>query len=215
MSLLFTQEWDVLRGKEDAYAEFVAKTFIPKCQEVGLRPVGGFYVEVGVGPKIISLKSVETLEDLYRAISSQQFRTLINELKGFVTDYRSKILEPLGLAKTKPYSIQRGVWKYNQYYNLIPHQRKEYADFVVNEYLPTMKQLDYVHVTGGWNVLIGGPSEVISEFTFKDPADIGMMLGNDDFRKLTSTLLSRYAAHHTSRIMRTTERFEEPKWFRL
>ena len=52
MSLLFTQDWDVIRGKEDEYAEFVTNVFIPNCNKLGLQSVGGFYVQVGVGPKI-------------------------------------------------------------------------------------------------------------------------------------------------------------------
>jgi hypothetical protein len=31
MTLLFTQHWDIIRGKEAAYEEFIAKKFIPGC----------------------------------------------------------------------------------------------------------------------------------------------------------------------------------------
>jgi len=72
-----------------------------------------------------------------------------------------------------------------------------------------------MEVTGGWNVVIGGVSEIIAELTFKDPVDIGRLLNNEDFRKLNLKLKTQYVTNYTSRILRCTERFDEPKWFRL
>jgi hypothetical protein len=63
--------------------------------------------------------------------------------------------------------------------------------------------------------VIGGISEIIAELTFKDPLDIGRLLSNEEFRKLTLKLRTRFVSNYASRIMRCTERFDEPKWFRL
>lgn len=107
------------------------------------------------------------------------------------------------------------MWKYNQYYDLIPGKKKEYADFIINEHLPTMQSIDYVDVAGGWNVTMGGSSEIIAEFNFKSPVDIGRILDNEDFRRITTTLRRNYVVNYRSRIMRATERFDEPRWYRL
>jgi len=106
------------------------------------------------------------------------------------------------------------VWKFNQYYDLRPGVKKDYAEFVINEHLPTMGKIDYVKVTGGWNVVLGGFSEIIAEFTFTDPIDIGRLLANEDFRKITLKLKNKYAINYMSRIIRCTERFDEPRWFK-
>jgi hypothetical protein len=214
MAILFSQDWDIFPGMEDAYEDFISK-YIPQCERLGLQAVGGFYVEVGFGPRIIFLGSIESFEGLCKAMASKEFKDLLLELKKYVINYQSKVLEPTGRVKREKYEIQKGVWKYNQYYDLIPGKKKEYADFVINEHLPTMQSIDYVEVTGGWNVTMGGSSEIIAEFTFKSPVDIGRILDNEDFRKITTTLRRNYVVNYRSRIMRTTERFDEPRWYRL
>jgi hypothetical protein len=78
-----------------------------------------------------------------------------------------------------------------------------------------MEKIEYVEVTGGWNVVLGGISEIIAEFTVKDPIDIGRLLNNEDFRKITLKLKTDYVWNYQSRILRCTERFDEPKWFRF
>jgi hypothetical protein len=215
MSLLFTQHWDILCGKEDEYSAFVSRKFIPMCNELGLTSVGGYYVEVGVGPRIIAVQRVESLDELSRVMATQTFKDLIRELKEYVEAYRSKILQPTGKAKNAPYTIQRGVWKYLQYWDVMPRKRKQYADFMVNTYVPTVEKIKYLELTGGWNVLIGGFSEIIGELTFKDPVDIGSLLNNGDFRDITHVLRTQFVSNYSSRILRTTERFDEPKWFTL
>jgi hypothetical protein len=215
MPLLFTQHWDMIRGKEAAYEEFIAKTFIPGCENLGLKAVGGYYVQVGQGPRIISVKSAETLEEFCAILGSPEFKTLADGLKELVKNYHRTLLSPMGRVKSKEYQIQKGVWKFNQYYDLLPGTREGYADFVINEYIPTLGKLDYLEVTGGWHVLMGGISEIISEFTFKHPVDIGQLLDSEQFRELTYKLRRDFATSYKSRILRTTEHFDEPRWFRL
>lgn len=215
MPLLLTQHWDLIRGKEAAYEEFIGKKFIPGCDALGLKGVGGFYVQVGQGPRIISVKSVETLDAFCGIIASPEFKALSDELKEYVRNYHRTLLSPTGRVKSEEYKIQKGVWKFNQYYDLLPGARQGYSDFIINEYMPTLSQLDYLEITGGWNVLMGGISEIIAELTFKHPVDIGQMLDSEQFRELTYKLRRDFATNYRSRILRTTERFDEPRWFRL
>jgi hypothetical protein len=215
MSVLFTMAWDIIPGKEDEYADFIAGTFLPETSAMKLAPVGGYYVEVGFGPRVIGVSLASDLELLSRVIASDRFKQLSVKLKSIVHNYRTAVLEPTGRVKREKYAIQKGVWKLNQYYDLKPGVKKEYADFIVKEYLPAIQKIDYMEVTGGWNVVLGGVSEIISEFTFKDPVDIGRLLNNEEFRKLNLKLKGAYVMNYASRILRCTERFDEPKWFRL
>jgi hypothetical protein len=215
MAIIFTQCWDILPGREDEYEKFISEEYIPECDRLGLKSVGGFYVEVGFGPKIVFLNSTDSVDLLFRRLAEKSFKDLVTRLKNYVVNYRNKILEPTGRVKHENYTIQKGVWKFNQYYDLIPGKKKEYADFVIREHIPTLEKLDYLEITGGWNVIMGGFSEIITEFTFKDPHDIARMLENQDFRNVTNKLCGDYVVNYSSRIMRTTERFDEPKWFRL
>ncbi len=215
MSILFIQNWDIIQGKEDAYAQFVSKTYIPETTAMGLISVGGYYVEVGFGPRVIALHIMENLDALSALVTDKRFKDLNLQLKSLVYNYIRSVYEPTGAIKKTQYSIQKGVWKLNQYYDLRPGVKSAYADFVVNEHLPMMQEIDYVDVTGGWNTVFGGFSEIISEFTFKDPVDIGRLLNNENFRRVTLKLKNEYAVNYMSRVLRSTERFDEPKWFRL
>jgi hypothetical protein len=215
MPVLFTQSWDIIQGKESEYAEFIVHTFLPEMQAVGLTAVGGYYVEVGFGPRIIGVHRANDLEELSRLVSTGAFKELTLQIKSLVCNYRTAVLEPTGRVKREAYSIQKGVWKLNQYYDLRPGMKKGYADFIMNEHLPTLEKIEYLEVTGGWNVVLGGFCEIIAEFTFKDPNNIGRLLNDEDFRRLTLKLKTKYVTNYASRILRCTERFDEPRWFRL
>jgi hypothetical protein len=215
MSILFIQNWDIIHGKGDEYTRFVTDTYIPETSAMGFVPVGGYYVEVGFGPKVLAVYSCNALEDLTAFVTSKRFKDLTVELKSFAYNYKSSVYEPTGAVKKEKYTIQKGVWKFNQYYDIMPGMKKAYADFVINEHLPAMQKIDYVEVTGGWNTVFGGFSEIIAEFTFKDPVDIGRLFNNEDFRRITLTLKNEYVRNYASRVLRSTERFDEPKWLRL
>ncbi len=215
MSILLIQNWDILHGKEDEYAKFVNEVYIPETTDIGIISVGGFYVEVGFGPRVIAVHSVNEMSELLKALTDKTFKNLSKELRQYVYNYRRYVLEPTGAAQKGKYAIQKGVWKFNQYYDLRPGVKKAYAEFIINEYIPTMEKIDYVKVTGGWNVVLGGFSEIIAELTFADPIDIGRLLANEDFRKISLKLKNMYATNYMSRIIRCTERFDEPRWFKL
>ncbi len=215
MAIIFTQDWDIIPGRRDDYERFISEEYMPECDRLGLKSVGGFYVEVGFGPRILFLNSSENIDALFHGLAQKSFKELIVKLKHYVVNYRNKVLEPTGRVKHETYSIQKGVWKFNQYYDLIPGKKRDYAEFVIKEHIPTLQSLDYLELTGGWNVIMGGFSEIITEFTFKDPHDIARMLDNQDFRRVTGKLCCNYVVNYATRIMRTTERFDEPKWYRL
>jgi len=209
MSMLFTQNYDVIEEEEDEYASFVADVYIPRTEELGLRNVGGFYVEMGFGPRIIAVHAAEDLEELSRTLVSREFRDLTFGLKSLVYNYRNTVFEPTG--RTQPqqetYKIQKNVWKLNQYYDVKPELKLAYKEHILKEHLPAMREIDYVQVIGGWNVVLGGVSEIMAELTFKNPQDIGRLMNNDNFRKVTTKLRRKYVRNYASRVLRCTERF--------
>jgi hypothetical protein len=215
MAVLFVQNWDIIEGREDDYSSFIAERYIPVTTSMGFVSVGGFYVEVGFGPRIIAVLSVDNVADLSRMVSEKRLKTLNLELKGLVENYRANVLEPTGRVKHEKYTIQRGVWKLNQYYDIRPGKKEAYAEFILHEHLPTMQNIAYVEVTGGWNVLFGGGNEVIAEFTFRNPADIGRLLADDEFQRITTRLKRVFVHNYASKILRCTERFDQHKWSTL
>ncbi len=71
-----------------------------------------------------------------------------------------------------------------------------------------MREPGYVEVTGGWNVISGGVSEVIGELTSKEPVDIGRCW-HQEFSHVAVRLQEEFVAKYQNRILRCTERFEE------
>ncbi|MDD5006917.1 MAG: hypothetical protein PHU49_00665 [Syntrophorhabdaceae bacterium] len=215
MPVLFIQNWDVVPGFEDEYARFITETYIPETTTMDLISVGGYYVEMGFGPRIIAVLSAKDAPDLARVVTTERFENLTVRLKAFVYDYGSYVLAPTGNLEHEKYVIQKQVWKFNQYYDLRPGAKKQYIDFVLNEHLPAIRTIDYVEATGGWNVIFGDLCEVIVEFTLKDPLDIGRLLNHQDFRRVTDKLRREYVVNYRSRMLRCTERFGENRWVRL
>ena len=215
MSVLFTQNFDIIQEREEEYGEFMSRSYMPRMDAIGLNTVGGFYVEIGFGPRVLGVHAVQSMEKLSSILTSKEYKDLTLGLKSLVLNYRNAAMEPTGRVKQGLYTIQKNVWKLNQYYDLRPGVKEAYKDFILNEHLPTMQKIEYVEVTGGWNVILGGSSEIIAEFTVKDPVDIGRLMNNEDFRKITLKLRNQYVRNYASRVLRCTERFDEPKWFRL
>jgi len=215
MAILVTLSWDIIQGKEEEYAQYVSSTMLPGLANLGFVPVGGYYVEVGSGPRIVGVHRVNDFDALCKILASNEFKLLILQMKSFVQNYRASVLEPTGRVKHTDYVIQKGVWKFNQYYDLRPGRKMEYAKFIITEYIPALEKLDYLEITGGWNVVLGGVNEIIGELTFKDPVDIGRMLNSKEFRYVNQRLQDDFVVNYQNRILRCTERFDEPKWFRL
>lgn len=215
MSLLFIQYWDIIEGKEDDYAGYFNDTYLPAIATLGFVPVGGYYVEIGFGPRTIAVFSSESLGEISGIIARADFRDLTLGLKKYVANFNNTVLEPQGTVKTGKYPVQKSVWKFNQYYDLKPEMREEYEQFLVHEYVPRMEKLDYFKVTNCWNVILGGFCDIILEFTFKEPEDIGKLLKNEDFLRYTGRLKGKYITKYTNRVQRSTQWFREPKWFRL
>ncbi|HBA55606.1 MAG TPA: hypothetical protein DCZ04_14445, partial [Syntrophorhabdus aromaticivorans] len=178
MSILFTQNFDIIQEKEEEYGEFIAQTYVPQMNAMGLASVGGYYVEIGFGPRVVGVHASGSLDELSHILTSKEYKNMALGLKSFVYNYRNAAMEPLGKIKEGGYTIQKNVWKLNQYYDLRPGMKEAYKEFIINEHLPVMSRIDYVEVTGGWNVILGGVSEIIAEFTVKDPIDIGRLMNN-------------------------------------
>lgn len=215
MSLLFAQYWDIIEEKEDGYAGYFNDAYLPAVAALGLIPVGGYHVEIGFGPRTIVVFSSESLDEISRIIMGREYRSLTLGLKKFVTNFNNLVLEPQGTVKAGKYPVQKSVWKFNQYYDLKPEMKEEYERFFVGEYIQKMEKISYAKVTNCWNVILGGFSDIVLEFTFREPEDIGRLVKNEDFLQYTRKLMRTYITNYTNRVFRSTHSFREPQWFRL
>ena len=209
MIFLFNQHWDIIPGKEEEYTKFVINHYIPTMKKIGINPVGGFYVVVGEGPGVISVGTVDSLQKLQKAMETEEYEKVTAQVQCYVLNYYSRILKPTGRVRTDKYTIQLRVWKFNQYFNIIPGKEKEYTGFVLKDHLPTMEKLG-IKMTGGWRVVVGCGPYIVAEGTANSLIEIAKAIDTDEFRRVTKILVSNHVTDYSSRILAPTGRIELP-----
>ena len=115
MTVLFTQYWDVIPGKFDEYSAFVMNEYNPTLERLGINLVGGFYVIVGQGPRIMAVATVDEQNYLRKILATEDYRLISAKLQCLVWQYSSKLYVSSGRVIEGPYRIQTGAWKFNQY----------------------------------------------------------------------------------------------------
>jgi len=209
MTVLYNQHWDLIPGKEEAYTKFVIDKHLPTMKKIGIKMIGGFHVVVGAGPRITAAGAVDSFQKLQKALETDEFEESTAEIQQYVVHYDSRILKPTGRVKPHTYSIQLGVWKFNQYFNIIPGREKEYAEFVQKDHLPTMEKLG-IKMTGGWRVVVGSGPDIVAEGTATSIVEIAKAIENPDFSRITKILTSNYVSDYSTRILAPTGRIELP-----
>jgi hypothetical protein len=209
MTVLFAQSWDVVPGKFEEYSAFVSGEYIPGLKNLGLTVLGGYYVAVGEGPRIIGVAVVDEPHRLTEILAAKEYRLLSEKLKSLTMRYGSRLWVSSGRLREGPYRIQTGAWKFNQYYNILPGKEDEHYQFVKNECMPGMKELG-APITEGWRLAVGSGPQTLAECTAKNLTDIAKAIDSDEFRRLVRKLKKEFVTDYSSRILAPTGRIEVP-----
>jgi hypothetical protein len=209
MAILFVHYWDVVENREQEYQDFILSTYIPTYQKTGLRLAGAYYVVVGAGPRIVSVSTTEDPLQFQKAITSEEYADLQEELFPLVRNYASKLYKSYGPIKVERYDIQLGVWKFNQYFNILPNMEKGYRQYLEAEFIPVMERLG-IKVTNIWKTIIGSGPFILVEGTSPKIEEIAKSIATDEYRSLTRVLKSRYVMDYQSKILAPTRRLELP-----
>ncbi|EMS78883.1 MULTISPECIES: hypothetical protein [Desulfotignum] len=89
--------------------------------------------------------------------------------------------------------------KLMHYWTITPSKVDEYADFIVNKFIPGINSLG-VHTVAGWSVLVGSYSEVIVETVSNDLEQLETALKSAEYRHLKSDLLN-YIKHYKTKVL--------------
>jgi hypothetical protein len=209
MTILFTQNWDVIPGKFDEYSDFILKEYNPAINKIGLKLLGGYYVAVGEGPRIVAVATVEEQDYLRKILATEEYRVITAKLLEIVCNYSSRLWVSSGRVQEGPYQVQLGAWKFNQYYNVVPGKQEEHYRFVKEECVPVMKELR-VPITAGWRMVIGSGPQVLAECSARGVEEIAKAIDSAGFRRLVRTLKQTLATDYSSRILAPTGRIEVP-----
>lgn len=96
MAVKLLMTWDIIAGREQEYFEFVVRDFLPGMQQLGLEPSDAWYTMYGDQPQIMAGAQMPTLGDMKKMIGSEEWKTLINQLLDYVTNYRYKVVNARG-----------------------------------------------------------------------------------------------------------------------
>lgn len=209
MTILFTQYWDVKTNHFEEYSTFVSNEFNPTLEQLGIHLLGGYYVAVGQGPRVVAVATVDRDESLIEALAKREYRVVFQTLNRLVSDYSSKVWVPTGKIHQEPYKIRAGAWKFNQYYNIVPGKEEAHYRFVKEECVPAMQELK-VPITGGWRLAVGSGPRILAECTARNIQDIAAAIDTSEFRRLVRTLKRAYGTEYSSRILAPTGRIEVP-----
>jgi hypothetical protein len=209
MAILFAQHWDVVENKEKEYEQFILGKYIPTYQKTGLRLTGAYYVVVGAGPRIVGVSTTENLLDFQKAVISEEYSDLLEELFPLIRNYNSRLYKSFGPIKIDKYEMQFDVWKFNQYFNILPGMEKDYRKFLEDEFIPRMEEVG-IRITNIWKVIIGSGPFILVEGTGPRIEDIAKAIATDNYRNLTRTLKSKYVSDYQSKILCPTKRVEIP-----
>ncbi len=88
--------WNIRPGREDEYFEFVMREFGPGLLKLGIRPTDAWYTQYGDHPQILQGGVMEELDNLQKALASEEWRRIKKKLLTYVTDYNQKIIHASG-----------------------------------------------------------------------------------------------------------------------
>ncbi|MCX5809473.1 MAG: hypothetical protein NTX36_08910 [Proteobacteria bacterium] len=89
----FNQYFDIIPGMADEYKEFVKDEFIPEMEKIDIKITNIWKVAIGSGPFILVEGSSPGLQDIARAVDTDEYRGLMRRLKSkYVMNYQSRIM---------------------------------------------------------------------------------------------------------------------------
>jgi hypothetical protein len=199
MPVKLNHYWTVMHDRKKDYEEFIINKFIPKTNKLGLHAVAGWSVLVGGYSEIIFECVSNDLDQLEKALQHPKYKENKAQLLNYVKKYKTKVL--VKTAKTDSYStdIHAETVKFNQTWDLISDKKKEYGQFVINEYYPVLESLG-VSIASEWEVLIGDGPSIICEGRVKDVSNLISNLQSKNFRH-AKNLLKGFVENYESRIL--------------
>ncbi|HMB30922.1 MAG TPA: hypothetical protein VKN82_03775 [Desulfohalobiaceae bacterium] len=210
MNVLFTQSWDPIPGKHDEYSNFISLYYNPTLERLGLHLVGGYYVVVGEGPRIIAVATVKDMQILQQTLLSQEYQDINNKLLQYVWKYTNKILVPYDPEfNPETYQVQIGVWRFNIYYNVLRSVQDQHHQFLKEEFIPEMERLK-LPVTSVWRMTVGSGPRMLLECTGKNFVNIAKAIDTVEYRKIIRTIREKHVTDYSSRILAPTGKIEVP-----
>ena len=96
MAVKLLMTWDIIPGREQEYFEFVVRDFVPGMQRLGMEPSDAWFTMYGNQPQIMAAALMPSRSGVEQAVNSEEWKSLVNQLLDYVTNYQHKIVPARG-----------------------------------------------------------------------------------------------------------------------
>jgi len=87
---------DIRPGRESEYFEFAVQEFVPKLTRLGIQPTEAWYTVYGSAPQLLTGGVAADRATLEKAIASDEWKTLLEKLLTYVTNFNYKLVPHTG-----------------------------------------------------------------------------------------------------------------------
>ncbi len=96
MNVKVLMTWDIVPGREQEYFEFVVREFVPGMQRIGIQPTEAWFTQYGQQPQILTGGVTDNLAAMRRALTSDDWEQLHDQLLDYVTNFTMKVVRASG-----------------------------------------------------------------------------------------------------------------------
>lgn len=89
-------QWDIRQETESEYFEFLVHEFIPAMNKMGINDIQVWYTAYGDVEQKMAEGVATSTEEMLRALRSAEWQRLTEKLRGFVDNYRQKVIQASG-----------------------------------------------------------------------------------------------------------------------
>jgi len=180
----FVQTWDMVAGRKQEYAAFIAREFLPAMKASGLAVDSGWYTLLGGGPHIVVESLAESLNDVERALHNERAREMLDRFMNLVDSYSSCVREPAGWKmEGRGEGASKGAARLLQTWDVLPGEQEALDRFVREAYISEMQAIGLT-VTAAWRLALGAGPKFVLEATESDLSGIFNALGDERFLRV-------------------------------
>jgi len=88
--------WDIRPETDSEYFEFLVHEFIPGLNKLGIIEIQVWYTQFGECEQKLASGITQSIDDMKKAMKSEEWEMLIEKLNGFVNNFSQKVINATG-----------------------------------------------------------------------------------------------------------------------
>ena len=92
MQVKILMSWDIKKGRDQEYFEFVVREFAPSITRMGLQPTEVWFAVYGQCPQIMMGGITPDMDTMKTLVDSKEWNDLHERLLQFVQNYEQKVV---------------------------------------------------------------------------------------------------------------------------